>query len=53
MNYEVKVGTQETTEFPEFFDITSVVNKETIFHKYQKVFIGKFSSKQNKKFGVN
>ena len=45
MNYEVKVGTQETTEFPEFFDTTSVVKKDVISDECQKVFLGKFSSK--------
>ena len=44
MNYEVKVGTQETTKFPEFFDITSVVNKERMPDKYKKIFLGKFIS---------
>ena len=44
MNYKVNVGTQETTVIPEFFDITSVVCLDDLPEKFEKVFLGKFTS---------
>ena len=47
MNYQVEVGSQETTVKSEFFDITSIIDTHKLPKALKKVFLG------NLTFGLN
>ena len=40
MNYQVEVGSQETTVKSEFFDITSIIDTNKLPKALKKVFLG-------------
>lgn len=42
MNYQVEVGSQETTVKSEFFDITSIIDSKKLPKLCKKIFLGHF-----------